>query len=668
MGTAVRKISLLHWLLCGALLALPRLVSADNLDTLIMPGQVIEGHVKYEAECKNCHERFNKSGQTKLCLDCHKDVAKDVNAKQGYHGKQANDKACKECHTEHKGRDAKIATLDEAKFDHNGTDYPLKDAHANKAKIKCVDCHKAGKKYREAPSPCNDCHKKDDIHKGSLGPLCEDCHKETKWTDATFDHDKTKFPLKGKHIKTECKECHPKQKFKGVPLDCYGCHKKDDKHKGSLGTKCETCHIEKDWKTAKFDHDKETKFPLKGKHAEIKCDACHKDDPTYKKLKLGLTCIECHKKDDKHKGRYGEKCGTCHNEKDWKTILFDHDRDTKYALKDAHKKVKCDSCHKGDLYKDKLKDTCISCHKKDDKHKGRYGEKCESCHNEKDWKTVAFDHERETKYALKGKHSSTKCDDCHKAPLYSKPALKTECIACHKKDDKHKGRYSDKCENCHNEKEWKTSTFDHLRETKYALKGKHDKIKCDACHKSVMYTKPALKTECIACHKKDDKHEGQEGDKCEKCHNEKDWKDAKFDHGTSRFPLLGKHQSVECKKCHLTLRYKDAKMECVACHVKDDVHKKLLGPKCAQCHNARDWRIWDFDHDKTKFPLDGGHKDVACVKCHNKPADKDLRIPVACYTCHTKDDVHDGSFGKQCERCHVTANWKDLKPGSGFSK
>ena len=655
-------------LLIGALFMLCSAVLAQNLDTLVMPGKVIEGHAKYEVECKNCHERFNKAGQSKLCLDCHKDVAKDVNDKKGYHGKQTSDKACKECHTEHKGRDAKIATFDEAKFDHNGTDYPLKNAHANTAKVKCVDCHKAGKKYRDAPSPCNDCHKKDDIHKGSLGPLCEDCHKETKWKEATFDHDKTKFPLKGKHIKTECKECHPNQKFKGVPLDCYGCHKKDDKHKGSLGTKCETCHIEKDWKTAKFDHDKETKFPLKGKHAEIKCDACHKDDPTYKRLKLGLTCIECHKKDDKHKGRYGEKCQDCHNEKDWKTITFDHDRDTKYPLKDAHKKVKCDSCHTGDLYKDKLKESCISCHKKDDKHKGRYGDKCESCHNEKDWKTITFDHERETKYALKGKHSSTKCDDCHKAPLYTKPALKTECIACHRKDDKHKGRYSDKCENCHTEKDWKTITFDHLRDTKYALKGKHDKIKCDACHKAVMYTKPALKTECIACHKKDDKHEGQEGSNCEKCHDEREWKIAKFDHNISRFPLLGKHQNVECKKCHLTLRYKDAKLECVACHTKDDVHKKLLGPKCEQCHNARDWRIWDFDHDKTKFPLDGGHKNVACIKCHDKPADKDLRISVVCYTCHTKDDVHDGSFGKQCERCHITANWKDLKPGSGFSK
>jgi hypothetical protein len=577
-------------------------VCAQGLDSLVMPGKVIEGHVKYEAECKNCHERFNKAGQTKLCLDCHKDVAKDVSAKTGYHGKETTEKQCKECHTEHKGREAKIATFDEGKFDHDKTDYVLKHAHANKAKIKCVDCHKVGKKYRDAPSLCNDCHKKDDIHKGSLGPACEDCHNEKNWKEATFDHDKTKFPLKGKHIKTECKECHPKQKFKGVPLDCNGCHKKDDVHKGSLGPKCETCHVEKDWKTAKFDHDKETKFPLKGKHDEIKCDACHKNDPTFKKVKLGMTCIECHKKDDKHKGRYSEACEKCHNEKDWKTILFDHERDAKYELK--------------------------------------------------------------------GKHKSTKCEDCHKATMYTKPALKTTCISCHKKDDEHKGRYSEKCENCHIEKDWKTITFDHLRDTKYPLKGKHGTIKCDACHKAVMYTKPALKTDCIACHKKDDKHEGQEGNNCEKCHTEKDWKVAKFDHNNTRYPLLGKHQTVECKKCHLTLRYKDAKMDCLSCHLKDDVHKKTLGPKCEQCHNARDWRVWDFDHSKTKFPLDGGHKDVTCIKCHTKPVqkDSDLRIPVACYLCHSKDDVHDGSFGKQCERCHVTANWKDLKPGTGFSK
>ena len=64
----------------------------------------------------------------------------------------------------------------------------------------------------------------------------------------------------------------------------------------------------------------------------------------------------------------------------------------------------------------------------------------------------------------------------------------------------------------------------------------------------------------------------------------------------------GQAFKVECKDCHKSPRFKDAKIACVSCHLKDDVHKKTLGPACEQCHNARNWKAWDFDHDKrTKY-------------------------------------------------------------------
>ena len=43
-----------------------------------VPGEVIAGHVEYEYECGKCHQRFNKAAQNGLCLDCHKDTARDV--------------------------------------------------------------------------------------------------------------------------------------------------------------------------------------------------------------------------------------------------------------------------------------------------------------------------------------------------------------------------------------------------------------------------------------------------------------------------------------------------------------------------------------------------------------------------------------------------------------
>src|SRR5512147_2667503 len=80
---------------------------ADSGKSLLMPGQVIGGHAKYESECKNCHKSFDKAAQSGLCKDCHKDIDKDIAERQGYHGLMQEEKECKACHTEHKGRDAR---------------------------------------------------------------------------------------------------------------------------------------------------------------------------------------------------------------------------------------------------------------------------------------------------------------------------------------------------------------------------------------------------------------------------------------------------------------------------------------------------------------------------------------------------------------------------------
>lgn len=571
--------------------------------SVLSPGDVIKGHAKEEEACEKCHKKFDKGAQSRLCMDCHKDVGKDVAEKRGYHGRIQPQKECKECHTEHKGRDAKIVIFDTAKFDHVQTDYQLKGGHTN-PKVKCTDCHKAGKKYSEAPSLCNDCHKKDDKHKGGLGTDCAKCHVEKDWKTTNFDHDKTKFKLRFKHDEAKCDKCHINGKYKDTPMLCNSCHQKDDKHKGKFGPKCETCHTDKEWKEIVFDHGKLTKYPLLGKHADpkVKCASCHKGDLYKDKLKT--TCVSCHQKDDDkvHKGKYGPKCETCHTEKTtkekgWTEILFDHDKQTKYPLLGKHKDAKCVACHKGDLYKDKLKTTCVSCHQKEDDkvHKGKFGPKCETCHVERDWKEIIFDHDKLTKYPLLGKHKTAKCVSCHKGDLY----------------------------------------------------------------------KDKLKTDCFSCHEKDDKHKGQEGKKCETCHSERDWKKTTFNHNTmSKFPLLGNHYFVKCEKCHAAPTFKDAKSDCWSCHQKDDekVHKRRFGTECQDCHNTRNWKAWDFDHNKTDFKLTGPHKNIPdCYKCHQRPMDKKVKLSGSCGSCHDKDDVHNGDFGPQCERCHTGDTWRDVR-------
>lgn len=65
--------------------------------------------------------------------------------------------------------------------------------------------------------------------------------------DPTFDHNKTRFPLTGKHKRVTCENCH-KTTLKDTPRDCIACHKKDDVHRGRR-PKCENCHVTTDWGT-----------------------------------------------------------------------------------------------------------------------------------------------------------------------------------------------------------------------------------------------------------------------------------------------------------------------------------------------------------------------------------------------------------------------------------
>jgi hypothetical protein len=63
--------------------------------------------------------------------------------------------------------------------------------------------------------------------------------------DRAFDHDRTRFPLLGKHKKVDCAECHTKT-IEKTPSTCVSCHKKDDVHRGRRPV-CETCHNANSW-------------------------------------------------------------------------------------------------------------------------------------------------------------------------------------------------------------------------------------------------------------------------------------------------------------------------------------------------------------------------------------------------------------------------------------
>ena len=502
---------------------LPLIIPVDtayavDAEKLFMPGELIEGHKKYEPDCKQCHVRLRDTTQKQLCMDCHEPIGNDVQKKKGFHGKnkKANSSDCKVCHTEHKGRDARIVWLEKDQFDHSRTDYPLLGKHL---RIECNDCHKKDKKFREAPSACIACHKDDDAHNNKLGKKCQDCHSPKAWTSEQFDHDKTKFKLKFSHKQVTCDLCHIGNKYKDTPKVCVACHAIRDVHKNRFGDKCQDCHFEKKWNESKFEHDRDTKFKLNGKHRKVSCHTCHtKTGKSKTKKKTPRTCYNCHRLDDAHKGNNGKKCQDCHSEKSWLESSFDHNKKTKFPLKGSHKKASCQACHQTNSKNKKPDKACYSCHKHQDAHKKQQGKQCNTCHNEKTWwlKDVRYDHEL-TDFPLIGQHAVAACESCHLTSAFKD--AKSDCNDCHRDDDVHKQALGENCQRCHNPNNWLIWKFDH-DETDFKIEGAHEEQHCHSCHIKPLEENNQRDSRCIDCHNLDDIHNGNFGADCGICHKQ----------------------------------------------------------------------------------------------------------------------------------------------------
>lgn len=434
-------------LICMSAAACQTALAQNVFEKLIMPGDLIAGHAKLEEDCGNCHQPFSKTTQDQLCLDCHDKVAADIQSKSGFHGRRNEVSAddCNHCHTDHIGRDGDIVRFDPEAFNHAFSDFQLKGAHKTAL---CEGCHPAGKKYRTAAHKCLDCHKADEPHKGRLGTACEDCHNEVAWADTPpFDHSKTKFPLVGKHRKVACKTCHVGEYYKGIPTACIDCHRAQDVHAGRFGVKCDSCHSSKDWETVAFDHAKDTKFALVGKHQRVGCYDCHKSGNAYEE-ELSKACFSCHRKDDAHKGKLGKSCSKCHDPSGWRTnVQFNHDI-TRFPLIGLHASTPCGECHLTASFSDAATE-CIACHSIDDYHDGRLGKVCDTCHNPNSWQLWTFDHNTQTDYPLTGAHDGLDCHACHTETNVSKISLTDECYDCHRADDVHRRRFGKACGRCH---------------------------------------------------------------------------------------------------------------------------------------------------------------------------------------------------------------------------
>jgi hypothetical protein len=537
---------------------------------------------------------------------------------------------------------------------------------------------------------------------------------------------------------TQCASCHDFG-TKTPTFKCLDCHKEiaetlTNKHgyhfglqmQNPRGKDCVRCHLEHNglnfhlihWEVPvkQFDH-KLTGYVLDGKHAQVDCQKCHTpanispsekgliQDKDLTKSYLGLSqkCIGCH--EDYHKGQLGKDCATCHNTSDWKSAKqFDHSK-TRYPLTGLHGQVACEKCHKPDApggparFKDMKFSTCNSCHL--DPHRGAFKETCEHCHTTAGWNKLlqafAFDHSK-TKYPLLGKHATVACVSCHVNGDFKKQVAFGQCNDCHKPDP-HSGQFAERakkgeCSECHNVDGWKPSLFgvsEHAT-SRYPLEGMHAKVACDKCHtpagKETIYK--VKFAACLDCHK--DAHDGQFAaapyeNRCEACHTVSDFHRSTYTiakHQKTAFPLTGGHLAVPCAECHKAglagrtdkvLPFKFLDRTCTSCHTdphhgefKERMEKRRQDGTafgCEACHNTRSWGdVNGFDHSRTKFPLKGAHRTVACGACHQVPeGQKDIRFkgtPQVCEACHK--DPHGGQFRKAgatpCGDCHVEQRWR----------
>jgi len=365
------------------------------------------------------------------------------------------------------------------------------------------------------------------------------------------------FPLIKKHKDVPCADCHTgrdtkgKTSFSGLKPNCNAagqCHE-DSLHQGTLGDRCASCHASGTWDALKFDHDqpfpqdakgKVTAFPLKGEHKKNKCEACH---PERKFAEAPVTCSAegCHKDDDAHKGRLGDKCEQCHAETGDNT--FNHNTMSAFKLDGKHLTVRCADCHPSVTFKPRPSD-CFGCHPEPTVHRGQYGTGCAQCHTTRTWEDVKPLHDVGD-FSLKGMHDNIACERCHRdnRPLAGSGNL---CINCHRQDDIHNNSLSPRCGECHTQWSFAPARFDHAR-AGCNLTGLHRTIACFDCHKNGNFS--GLSPMCASCHHDDalrapfntnatpappgaTDHVGQVT--CSTCHNPNSWLPAGLGAGINR--------------------------------------------------------------------------------------------------------------------------------------
>ncbi len=153
---------------------------------------------------------------------------------------------------------------------------------------------------------------------------------------------------------------------------------------------------------------------------------------------------------------------------------------------------------------------------------------------------------------------------------------------------------------------------------------------------------------------------------CETCHAFDSFKEVSFEHSSTDFTLIGRHNKVNCASCHSLKDFSQIDSACVSCH--RDIHEAKLGPNCDRCHTPNGWGIFNIEdiHLESSFPLMGRHAQVDCQGCHKSLPRGDLSFNTTrCVECHEKHYLEvqapnhvAGGFPTDCQECHQMNSWR----------
>jgi hypothetical protein len=173
---------------------------------------------------------------------------------------------------------------------------------------------------------CDGCHH--DVHGGRIESAspedgCDSCHDARAFRPSTVDvarHQEFGYALEGAHRAVPCSDCHdglnarapssstllgvdwsgPDLAFQEKHERCEDCHRtphgEQFAHRAD-GSACEACHDLAAFRPApRFDHRRDSRYPLTGAHLEVACKACHPagEDGSPVFRPRPRTCAGCH--------------------------------------------------------------------------------------------------------------------------------------------------------------------------------------------------------------------------------------------------------------------------------------------------------------------------------------------------------------------------------------